>query len=855
MRISIGGVPASANAASAALSKAGLVYLVGPGGVGKTCTAVQIASRLAGAGWYRFIDLASCRDESQLLEALADAFAIHLKPADDASKLARLLSALSQRGVGTAVFDNLEQLGAAALGLLKGLAAPCGQLRAIATSRLHLDAGNCTLVELDPLAPSSATRLFELRAQAAGVALAPSDRPIVEEIVEALDRIPISIEIAAGRLAIMTLQQLNQRLSRDHGADAAGQRSGGAQRHVMRSWSLLSDEQRRAVMVCASFHGGFTLESAHALLGSEDESTTLDVLEDLRRHSLLWRSTSADGAMSRLHVVASVRDHARRRMSEPSALSLARRHAEHYATHAERWLTESDVGTRATTIDAVGCEQRNLEAAFDATAPSAPEQAASIALALDIVLTVRSSPAHHVAFLERAHSLEVGQPLACRLALALGRAERRAGRLSQATAVLDLAEREAPASAGVWVARIVQTLGRLAVIEGRRDDAMETYGRALRLAEDNADPLSQLRVWRDLADVEDDPELARRALSVATRLDDPIERAFAHWILARRLRVRDHFTEARAHFDAALTLSRGVGDRYLETVTLASLARLHHQSGALANALESYQAALSMHRQSGNTLMARWLLTEVGSVQHALGLLDAATQSLSDALQQCRESDDRFMETFALAHLALVVMRDDRGEADAMLAQAQMSSEGHADPDQQALAAAVRAVRSAASAALDGDLDAALTLRWPGSDRDVCVATWVQIARSLRADEGSSAVKAPAAEPPVTSASLILQVSEAWFDVGEGPVTIGEDSPLMRILLTLAQQHRRLPGAACSRSHLISVGWPGETISAKASFNRLRNAVARLRSMGLRDEIVTRSDGYQLLQSIIVRLR
>ena len=101
---------------------------------------------------------------------------------------------------------------------------------------------------------------------------------------------------------------------------------------------------------------------------------------------------------------------------------------------------------------------------------------------------------------------------------------------------------------------------------------------------------------------------------------------------------------------------------------------------------------------------------------------------------------------------------------------------------------------------------------------------------------------------PATSLDQ-LEVSPdgVWFRVGAGHrVDVAKREPLRRILAHLVARREDAPSRAVHAEELTAAGWPGERMVAAAASNRLRNAIATLRRMGLKNVLLTRSDGYML---------
>ena len=203
-----------------------LVTLTGPGGVGKTRLAVQVAADLA-SEWEDgvcFVPLAPVRDANLVPAAIA--FGIGVRDQGSSPLLDRLAAALSDRRL-LLVLDNFEQVIAAALDVSR-LLTVCPRLTVLVTSRtvLRLTDEHSLLVEpltvpnraARPLPPAlmadfGAVRLFAERAAArSGFTLTPANAATVVEICRRLDGLPLAIELAAARTSHLPLTALLGRL-------------------------------------------------------------------------------------------------------------------------------------------------------------------------------------------------------------------------------------------------------------------------------------------------------------------------------------------------------------------------------------------------------------------------------------------------------------------------------------------------------------------------------------------------------------------------------------------------------------------------------------------------------------------
>jgi predicted ATPase/DNA-binding CsgD family transcriptional regulator len=268
-----------------------LVTVTGPGGMGKTRLAGQVAragaARFADGAW--LAELAPVRDGAQVPGVVAAALGVREQPGVPAAEvLARVLA----RRQLLLVLDNCEHLIGAAAELCAGLLAACDDVRVLATSREPLRVagearyrlGSLTLPggDLGEAGGSEAVALFADRARQADAhfALTGETGPAVAR----LDGMPLAIELAAARVEALGAVQLADRLDDRFGLLAAGDRL-AAGRHrslaaaVEWSYRLLGEEERRVFRLVSVFPGPFTLEAAEAVAGPGADAVVLRLVD------------------------------------------------------------------------------------------------------------------------------------------------------------------------------------------------------------------------------------------------------------------------------------------------------------------------------------------------------------------------------------------------------------------------------------------------------------------------------------------------------------------------------------------------------------------------------------------------
>ncbi|MFC4426412.1 ATP-binding protein [Deinococcus navajonensis] len=325
-----------------------LLTLRGPGGIGKTRLALDLAYRLAptfdrGAVW---VNLAELGAPSEVMPAIAQALRV---PGQDR---AELLDHLESHSL-LLVLDNFEHLAPAAADVA-ALAAGAPNLRLLVTSRtaLHVRGEHELPVSplplpgrADPRLSSPAVQLFVHCAQTVDphFQLTSGNEHAVTRICQLLEGIPLALELAAARLRAVTPQGLLAWLERPLEVLADGPHDGPHHGHSLRStigWSidLLTAEQREVFAACGTFVGGFTLPALEAVTGNE---RTREALIGLVEHSLLH---PADGPEPRWRLLEPVREFAAEVLAGlPAADVLRSRHAQHYLALAE----QADSGTEA----------------------------------------------------------------------------------------------------------------------------------------------------------------------------------------------------------------------------------------------------------------------------------------------------------------------------------------------------------------------------------------------------------------------------------------------------------------------------------------------------------------------------
>jgi predicted ATPase/DNA-binding XRE family transcriptional regulator len=357
-----------------------LLTLTGPGGVGKTRLALEVAglSGVAFTDGVVFVPLAPLRDPDLLASVLAKTLGI--KDVGDRSLLDALKLYLEGKQM-LLLLDNFEHL-LQAIQVVAELSVACQGLTVLATSRASLRLSGERQFPLSPLpvaegaspAHSPAVRLFEERARAVspGFELGARNEAVVAEICERLDGLPLAIELAAARIKLFSPKALRERLDPglpllSDGARDLPERQQTLRATVAWSYDLLEPHEQTLFGRLAVFAGGFTLEAAEAVCGqgTTDEETLFEALASLVDNSLLVPqgegSEDPVGDEPRFTMLETIREYALERLGS-DAEEMRGAHARYYLALAESVQPEAASHMLTEWLTVLDREHENLRA-------------------------------------------------------------------------------------------------------------------------------------------------------------------------------------------------------------------------------------------------------------------------------------------------------------------------------------------------------------------------------------------------------------------------------------------------------------------------------------------------------------
>jgi len=353
-----------------------LVTLTGAGGSGKTRLALRAAARRADAlrGRAFFVALAQVAEAELVVPAIAHELGVQEVPGRPL--LDTVAVHLTARDT-LLVLDNLEHLSEAARDVAALLSA-CARLQVLATSRVPLRIGGEHELEIAPLdvpgpqAPvdetleSPSIRLFVDRAREIrhDFSVGRANGAAVRELCARLDGLPLAIELAAGRVRLLTPEAMLARVSERLDLLASGAADAPSRHRTLRAsiaWShdLLEPAEQASFRRLAVFRGGCTLAAAEAVC-----EAPLEDLTRLAEHNLVTTRFGVDGE-ARFGMLETIREFAAEQLRASGEIdAIERRHAEFFADFAEEVEPHLYTGRRAPWQQRLSEERDNLRGAI-----------------------------------------------------------------------------------------------------------------------------------------------------------------------------------------------------------------------------------------------------------------------------------------------------------------------------------------------------------------------------------------------------------------------------------------------------------------------------------------------------------
>jgi predicted ATPase/DNA-binding CsgD family transcriptional regulator len=614
-----------------------LLTLTGPGGVGKTRLALQVAANLEDAfdDGVSFVPLAAISDPALVIPIIAQN--LGLLEMGDRSPADILTTYLRDRTL-LLLLDNIEQVVEAAPQLAE-LLRRCPKLTLLVTSREPLRiAGEQEfpvppLALPDPMQPHSlialagyeAIALFLQRARAVApnFTLTQENAPTIAEICARLDGLPLAIELAAARVKVLPPQAVLARLSNRLALLSSERRDVPERLRTMRNaiaWShdLLTLSEQAVFRRLSVFAGGCTLEAAEAVLtapysrSDDDQLLGIDSLasiSSLIEKSLLQQSAEANGT-PRFRMLETIREFGFEQLAISGESEQAhRRLAEWFQSVAETSYYALLGPEHRQWLARVDADHDNFRVALAwALDAGESELAQRLTFLLSTFWFVRGHQSEGLLWAERALASSTETSI-----------KARAGAMS-VRAYLTWARGDAERAAELWAEAI--PLNRQ--VENPRDLARSLYTAGL-AAEDRGDHDEARRIQEE-------------ALVLCRQSGEMIFAAHVRNALGQiTYRQRGDLDGADSHFTEALHQFRELGDAFGAGLALANRGRIARDRGDYARAAVLYAEALTLHWDNGDSRRIARCLNGLGIVA-ALGAQSERAARLCGAAETLRET-------------------------------------------------------------------------------------------------------------------------------------------------------------------------------------------------------------------------
>jgi predicted ATPase/DNA-binding NarL/FixJ family response regulator len=646
----------------------GLLTLTGPGGIGKTRLALQVAANLSDqfVDGVHFVPLAPISDPELVGATIAQALGV--REIAGVSLQASLQETLREKQL-LLVLDNFEQITAAAP-LVGALLAACRGLKVLVTSRaaLHLygeqefpvpslalpEPQRVAALAKDPAAGQAefaALELFSQRARAVKPDFALTSANVVDvaKVCIGLDGLPLAIELAAARLKLFApsalLERLQERLALlTGGPHDLPERQRTLRDEIAWSYHLLAPGEQRLFRRLAVFVGGFTLESAHAVsnAGRDLGVDFLEAMTTLLDQQLVRYLDLPDGE-SRFGMLETIRAYGLESLAASGEEEAIRqRHADCFLALAEAFEPEIAGDKRESAQVRLDAERDNFRAALNwsQTAPD-PDDTSRAELGLRLASTLIWFP------FSGSHFTEIRGWLVALLR-----------RSTAQTAIRAKA---------FWAA------GTLAITQGDYPDArteLEESVALWRILDEASGLAAALRELglvacgqRRLAEAQ---QYGEESVALYRTLDDPRGLAMALDNLGSILGVQGDLLAARVLFEEELAVYRLSASADFSAVYV-SLGWVAGLQGDDAAALAYLEQALAISRRFVITWTAVETLNLMGEVFERQGKLDQAGEHYAEGLALAYEMGDKAATAYILRHLGTLAYVQDQVERAARL--------------------------------------------------------------------------------------------------------------------------------------------------------------------------------------------
>lgn len=609
-----------------------LLTLTGPGGIGKTRLALQVAANVIDnfEDGVFLIALGTIADPDLVASTIAQTLSV--RETGGQPLIDSLVDYLRNKQM-LLLLDNFEQVVSAAP-IAAALLAACPRLKFLVTSRapLHLRGEHQFVVPclalpnpkqlppIESLSQYAAVALFIQRALAVNrhFAVTNENAPAVAEICTRLDGLPLAIELAAARIKLLPPQTILARLESRLKVLTDGARDLPARQQTMRgaiawSYGLLDKSEQTLFRRLAVFSGGFELDAAEAVCNcaNDPQSEVLDGIASLVDKSLLRQEEGLRGE-ARFVMLETVREYGLESLSmSGESGALRKQHSRFFLSLAEEAEPHLTVAKQQVWLERLEENLENLRAALRW-------------------------------ILERG---EVDEGL--RMASALWWFWHIRGYLSEGRGWLEAFLRLAESSdvTPSVRAKALNAAGGLATDQGDLEQAVKRYAESLAVAQQFGDRRRQAISLNNLGtvaqtkgDYDRAAALFDESLLITRELGDKQSNAILLLNLGVLAGIQRRYDRAATLFNESLSIAQELDNKWFMAALLNSRADVAQYEGDFERAVALYKESLAIRQVLGDKIGIASCLEGLAGSAYAQTLLErcarllAAAQAICDAI-------------------------------------------------------------------------------------------------------------------------------------------------------------------------------------------------------------------------------
>ena len=694
-----------------------VVSLIGPAGVGKSRLALEAIYDLQDSeSTTYFCNLTEANSELSAARIVAKAMNIQLRSIDPIGQLSELFVDQPY----TLVLDNLEQVIKPIQQIIGQWITQSDSLRIIATSRIKLRLPEETSFQIHPLTPLESIEVFIKRGQIAkpNFTVHNDNKKTIERIITRLDNLPLAIELAAARLKLFNVDEIEHRLhERFSFLRSRNTEIQALQGALDWSWDLLKPWEKALLSQISVFRGGFELTAVEQIFncgGWKEMPPVVDILQDLCDDSLLLQN-HLESEHIRYGILESVRQYAHAQLQNPDSIEhglsgpealrqTQQRHAEHYAQFGEMvFLDQLDDIHKQKEWGQFFEELENLIVAIEYGDAESASNCCLGALkilgmkgpaSLGVDITNRALQKDNIPWLSKnrlniAHSrflrisghvqearrgtkdefsISVDEVLSPYTTDSASISQRQPHNLlnkfqdSNTPSTPTLAEQRLKAEQLVEQGNIEETESLYARALRKYQQALNIY-QQIDYAKGIASTLLKIGgVHRSITDYQGALQTFERSFDIAKTNDLPLLVADSLTEMGKIYLRKGEYQKSIEHFEQSLEVTKEIEDLFRQERNLGSIGVVLESLGEYQRSIQYCTEAIAINRTVGNRRNEGIMLGNLGMLYTSLGEYTKAQTHLQQALKISQEIGNKSQESLQLGNLGLIF--DSQGEYD-----------------------------------------------------------------------------------------------------------------------------------------------------------------------------------------------